>query len=68
MLAGAMDKFHYLWPALAVALVFVGVKMVMVDVYKLPVAASLSIIAGILAVAILVSLWQNRREYYRLQF
>ncbi|MCC6170133.1 MAG: hypothetical protein IT329_23140 [Caldilineaceae bacterium] len=39
MLAGAMDKFHYLRPALAVVLVFVGVKMVMVDVYKLPVAA-----------------------------
>lgn len=67
MLAGAMGKFHYLRPALAVVLVFVGVKMVMVDLYKIPVAVSLSVIASILAVAILASLWQNRRGYYRLQ-
>jgi tellurite resistance protein TerC len=61
MLAGAMDKFHYLKPALAIILVFVGAKMALVDIYKVPVVISLSVIAGILAVAVLASLWHNRR-------
>lgn len=67
MLAGAMDKFYYLKPALAVVLVFVGVKMVMVDIYKIPVALSLGVIAGILAVAMVASLRYRQREYYRLR-
>ena len=61
MLAGAMGSFYYLKPALAVILTFVGVKMVMVDIYKIPVALSLGIIASILAVAVVASLWHNRR-------
>ena len=62
MLAGAIMKFHYLKPALAVVLVFVGVKMVMVDIYKIPVALSLGIIASVLGVAVLASLWHNQRQ------
>jgi tellurite resistance protein TerC len=61
MLAGAIDKFHYLKPALAVVLTFVGIKMVMVDIYKIPVGLSLAIIAAILTAAIIASLWHNRR-------
>ncbi len=61
MLAGAMSKFHYLKPALAVVLVFVGAKMVLVDIYKIPVAFSLGVIASILTVAVVASLWHNRR-------
>lgn len=67
MLAGAIDKFYYLKPALAVVLVFVGTKMVMVDIYKIPVALSLGVIASILAVAMIASLRYQRREYSRLQ-
>jgi tellurite resistance protein TerC len=61
MLAGAIGSFRYLKPALAVVLVFVGVKMVLVDFYKIPVAVSLGVIASILAVAVIASLWHNRR-------
>lgn len=46
-------------------LTFVGVKMVMVDIYKIPVALSLGVIAGILTVAIIASLWHNRRAAQR---
>jgi tellurite resistance protein TerC len=56
LLAGVIGKFRYLKVGLAVVLIFVGAKMLLLDVYKLPIAASLAIIAGILTVAVLASL------------
>jgi tellurite resistance protein TerC len=61
LLAGVVDKFYYLKLGLSVVLVFVGIKMVMVDIYKIPVGLSLGVIAGILAVAVIASLWRARR-------
>lgn len=55
VLAGVMDRFHYLKPALALVLAFVGVKMLIDGVYPIPITASLAVIASILAVAILAS-------------
>jgi tellurite resistance protein TerC len=60
LLANVMDKFQYLKLGLAAVLSFVGVKMVLVDIYKIPVALSLAIIASILAVSIIASLWKTR--------
>jgi tellurite resistance protein TerC len=60
LLAGVMDKFHYLKLGLSVVLVFVGVKMVLVDFYKIPIGISLGIIAAILGIAIAASLWRSR--------
>ena len=48
-----MDKFYYLKLGLSAVLTFVGIKMVLVDVYKIPVAVSLGVIASILTVAVL---------------
>jgi tellurite resistance protein TerC len=56
VLAGVIDKFHYLKLGLSVVLVFVGVKMVIVDFYKIPVTISLSVVAGVLTLSILASL------------
>jgi tellurite resistance protein TerC len=56
LLAGVLDKFVYLKPALAFVLAFVGVKMLIVDVYKVPILASLGAILGILAIAIIASM------------
>lgn len=61
LLAGVVDKFHYLKLGLSVVLVFVGVKMLLVDIYKIPVGLSLGIIFSILAVSIAASLWRARR-------
>jgi tellurite resistance protein TerC len=61
LLANVMDKFQYLKIGLAFVLTFVGIKMVMVDLYKIPVGISLGVIASILAVSILASLWKARR-------
>ena len=62
VLAGAITKFRYLRPGLSVILIFVGVKMLAVHYYKLPIVLSLGIICGILAVAIGASLWERSRS------
>jgi len=61
MLAGVMEMFVYLKVGLSFVLAFVGVKMILVDVYKIPVGASLAVIAGILLLSVLASLASQRR-------
>jgi tellurite resistance protein TerC len=56
LLAGIIDKFAYLKVGLSLVLVFVGAKMLLMGVYKLPIVASLVVIAGILGASILASL------------
>jgi tellurite resistance protein TerC len=60
VLAGAMGRFIYLKVGLAVVLVFVGVKMLLSDVWHIPIALSLAFIATTITVAILVSLRATR--------
>ena len=55
-LAGIMGKFHYLKFGLSLVLVFAGAKMVVADVYTLPIWASLVVIAGLLGGAVVASL------------
>lgn len=62
LLAGAMGKIHYLKPALALVLLFVGAKMLLADVYKIPIAASLAVITGLLGGAVVASLVRLRRQ------
>jgi tellurite resistance protein TerC len=62
VLAGVMDKFVYLKPGLAAILVFVGAKMLLTEVYKIPATVSLLVVVSILAVAVIASLRKNRRE------
>jgi tellurite resistance protein TerC len=56
VLAGVIDKFHYLKLGLSVVLVFVGIKMVIVDFYKIPVAISLGVVATVLTLSVVLSL------------
>ena len=55
-LAGVMGRFHYLRVGLALVLAFVGAKMLLTDLYKVPIAASLAIVTALLAVSIVASL------------
>ena len=55
-LAGVMRLFHYLHYGLSAILVFVGIKMIMVDFYKLPILTSLGIIIAILTISVVASL------------
>jgi len=56
LLAAVANKFHLLNYGLAVILVFIGSKMCLIDIYKIPVAVSLGVVIGILAVTMLLSL------------
>ena len=56
VLAGMLGRFRYLNVGLAAVLVFVGLKMSLVDLYKVPAFASLAIIAALLAAAVGASL------------
>ncbi len=53
-------RFAYLKLGLAALLVFAGVKIIISDIYKMPVLLSLGVIVGILAVSIGYSLWKTR--------
>ena len=56
LLAGLLERFVYLKIGLAALLVFAGVKILVGSVYKIPIATSLGVIVGILALAIVASL------------
>jgi tellurite resistance protein TerC len=56
-LSGVMGKIRYLKVGLSLVLAFVGAKMLLVPVYRIPTLASLAIIAAVLAAAIAASLW-----------
>ena len=56
LLAAVANKFHLLNYGLAVILVFIGTKMCLIDLYKIPVGVSLGVVVGILAVTMLLSL------------
>jgi len=55
LLAAMAAKFHLLSYGLAVILVFIGTKMMLIDVIKIPVLLSLGIVVGILAITMLWS-------------
>jgi tellurite resistance protein TerC len=56
LLAAVAAKFHLLSYGLAVILVFIGTKMMLIDLVKVPVAASLAVVVGILALTMWLSL------------
>ena len=65
VLAGYLAGLAYLKPALAAVLVFVGMKMLTIDFFKVPAPVSLAVIASILGVAIGASVLKARRELAR---
>src|SRR5687768_8898141 len=55
VVAGFMEKFHYLKVGLAFVLLFVGAKMLIMDFYKIPIVVSLGVVAGILVLSVVIS-------------
>ena len=62
-LAGMAGRFRYLNVGLGVILAFVGVKMLLTEVYHFPTPLSLVIIIGVLAVAVVASLRADARDH-----
>lgn len=56
LLAGMHERFHLLSYGLAIVLVFIGVKMLLIDLYKIPIAWSLGFTLVTLVVTMLLSL------------
>jgi tellurite resistance protein TerC len=62
LLAAMAARFHLLSYGLAVILVFIGTKMLLIDVVKIPVLASLAVVVSILAVTMFLSVRTAPRE------
>jgi tellurite resistance protein TerC len=61
-LAGMMSLFTYLRYGLAAILVFVGIKLCLLNIYHVPIGISLGVIASILAFSIYFSIWKAKQE------
>ncbi len=55
LLAAMATKFHLLSYGLAVVLAFIGTKMMLIDIYKIPVLVSLGVVVAILAFTMILS-------------
>lgn len=62
LLAGVAERFSMLKYGLSVILVFIGVKMLIVDFYHIPVVISLGVVGGILTVTLLINAWVNKQH------
>jgi len=56
LLAGMIGKFHYLKVGLGLVLAFVGGKMLLVDVVRVPIALSLGVVGSLLGLSVVASL------------
>ena len=62
LLVDMAERFHLLKYGLAVILMFIGVKMLLLDIYKIPVGIALGIVGMILLVSVATSLVVSRRS------
>lgn len=62
LLANVAERFSMLKYGLAVVLVFIGVKMLIVEFYHIPVSFSLGVVGAILGSTLLINAWVNRKS------
>jgi tellurite resistance protein TerC len=62
LLADFADRFALLKYGLALVLIFIGCKMLLLDVYKIPITWSLAVVAGIIATSVILSLRYTRER------
>jgi len=62
LLAAVADKFHLLSYGLSIILIFIGVKMCLIDVYKMPVTVSLGVVVAVLAVTMIWSVRTAKQQ------
>ena len=62
LLADMADRFSLLKYGLAAVLVFIGIKMMLIDLYKIPVGFSLAIVATFIGISIGLSLRKNQPD------
>jgi tellurite resistance protein TerC len=62
LLAAVAAKFHLLSYGLAIILMFIGTKMLLIDVFKIPVLLSLGVVVGILAITMWLSVRSSHHK------
>ncbi len=62
LLSGAASKMHYLPYGLGIILVFIGFKMLMLDVFHMPIWISLSFIVIVLTVTAILSIRHSKKH------
>ncbi|WP_010116132.1 TerC family protein [Acinetobacter sp. P8-3-8] len=62
LLAGSASKMHYLPYGLGIILVFIGFKMLMLDVFHMPILISLGFIVVVLAITAWLSIRHNKKQ------
>ncbi|MCZ3383317.1 TerC family protein [Kosakonia sp. SOY2] len=62
LLAGVAERFSMLKYGLSVILVFIGIKMLIVDFFHIPIAVSLGVVGGILVLTMLLNAWVNHQH------
>jgi tellurite resistance protein TerC len=68
LLADMAERFHLLNYGLALIVVFIGVKMLLIDVYKIPVGFSLAVVATFIGISIVLSLRKEKATSLSLNF
>ncbi|MBA3176570.1 TerC family protein [Salmonella enterica] len=67
LLSGVAERFSMLKYGLAVILVFIGIKMLIVDFYHIPIAISLGVVFGILTATLVINAWVNHQRDKKLR-
>ena len=65
LLAGVMEMFRYLKVGLSFVLCFIGIKMTLVEIYKIPIGISLGVVGTILLLSVVASLFARPKEAAR---
>lgn len=60
VLANLIDRFYYLKHGLSFMLVFIGAKMVLSDVYKMPIWMSLGAIVLVILISVVYSFYKTK--------
>jgi len=61
LLADIADRFHLLKYGLAIVLAFIGLKMLIMPWFHMPVTVSLSVVVGVIGLSVVASLWATRK-------
>ncbi|ECQ6469048.1 TerC family protein [Salmonella enterica subsp. enterica] len=67
LLSGVAERFSMLKYGLAVILAFIGIKMLIVDFYHIPIAISLGVVFGILTITLVINAWVNHQRDKKLR-
>ncbi|MCC8376364.1 hypothetical protein CKY10_20130 [Photorhabdus sp. HUG-39] len=67
LLAGVAEKFTMLKYGLSVILVFIGIKMLIMDFYHIPMGISLGTVASILTITMIINVWVNKYKTKEIQ-